>query len=112
MTDLEMTRLCAEAMGIFLRVDRGSVIASESGREEDEFMYEPLNYDAYVMEMVKRFQMVIERDPKRSDYFGVTLFAKRPGTSATDTFVVRHTFDLNRAIVECVAKMQAAKASK
>ena len=92
MTDFEMTTLCAEAMGVPL--DRA---------------YDPLNDDTQAMALVKRFQFVIERDPKRSDYFGVTLFPPRVDGKTQVTQVVRHAPNLNRAIVECVAKLQGAR---
>lgn len=98
MTDLEITKLCAGAMGI-------DALALEQGT----LPYDPLHDDAQAMALVKKFQIVIERDPKRSDYFGVTLFPPRFDGRNQQTQVVRNAPDLNRAICECVAKMQEAK---
>ena len=104
MTDLEMTKLCAEALKIFLRIDGGNVIACEM---EDEYIYRPLINAADTLELVEAFDMVIEREKDKS--FGITLFTnKRKG--GNPTFVVRNQPKLKRAIVECVAKMQASKA--
>lgn len=92
MTDLEMTRLCADAMGL---------IGSPGGYGLIGFMenhpYRPLTDDAQCMALVKKFMLAI-------------------GNNADLTFVVygkdfaeSENPDLNRAIVECVAKMQQAK---
>ena len=88
MNTIEMTRLCAEAMGI-----TGDGFAFRS--------FNPLHDDAQAMALVKKFDMVIEREKDKT--FGVTLFGnERKG--GHPVFVVRNQADLNRAIVECVAK--------
>ena len=118
MTDLEMTRLGAEAMDIDLHFP-----ASLGGRKEDYLLphmdqngrflggywwgedgvYDPLHDDAQAMALVKKFKLLVNN--------GV-------GHSSTDLWHVQtqddrdesvECNDLNRAIVECVAKMQAAK---
>ena len=83
MTDLEMTKLCAEAMG-------------PSGR--DERTYDPLHDDAQAMALVKKFQINIA-------WYEVNM----PRPTFEPTVYMWRKKDLNRAIVECVAKMQAAK---
>jgi len=107
MTDLEMTRLCAEAIGI----------EYEIGGEDDDgnkcvWMYDirdcaeycPLQDDEQAMELVKRFRLQLMR---------AECFAMLP--EAEWGWRIHHDMggavyaDLNRAIVECVANMQASK---
>lgn len=116
MTDLEMTKLCAEAIGVsgIITLDCMSsdptkhYVYIETDGQHPSYIYHPLHDDAQAMALVKKFQLVIERDPQRSDYFGVTLFPARIDGKMQKTLVVRHAPDLNRAIVECVAKMKAS----
>ena len=114
MTDLEMTRLCAEAMGIALgqpttwRDAMGGLRSIPSQAITDVHLndsgenYDPLYDDAQAMALVKKFKLLVNN--------GV-------GCSSTDLWHVQTQDDrdesvecqtLNRAIVECVAKMQAA----
>src|SRR3990167_2525506 len=107
MTDLEMTRLGAEAMEkasihiadihgrMPVQADKG-YIWSDAGR------YDPLHDDAQAMALVKKFDLHIGKtlrtpESPRGEWF----------VSRTDKYEVDGT-DLNRAIVECVAKIQAA----
>jgi hypothetical protein len=99
MTDLEMTKLCAEAMGFpCFKNDLGRwVEANVMGS-----VYDPLHDDAQAMALVKRFCLDIEcyaREP-----VWTVLFDDNERYSK-----VRECTDLNRAIVECVANMQKAK---
>lgn len=91
MTDLEMTRLCAEAMGLQHFVDHEGVWLRM------EVKYDPLHNDAQAMALVKKFRLVIDR----TDDGRWMLPSVSPGDVVNA--------DLNRAICECVAKMQAAK---
>jgi hypothetical protein len=92
LTDLEMTRLCADALGI----DRALAYCDGYCRPGT---FDPLHHDAHAMALVKRFDLEI----------------RPPYTQANMDWSVRHfktrsrNLDLNRAIVECVASMQAAK---
>ena len=97
MTALEITKLCAEAMD--LQMDAAGYIDMDT-------IYQPLYDDAQAMALVKIFDMVIEREKDKT--FGVTLFwgCYKNGKPVS---VVRQQPDLNRAICECVAKMQQAK---
>ena len=79
MTDLEMTRLCAEAMGfkpVSTTTGETAVLCAAMGGLKHDFYFDPLHNDAQLMALVKKFPIL----------------------------------DLNRAMVERVAKMQAAKA--
>jgi hypothetical protein len=88
MTDLEMTRLCAEAM--FDRL----------AWEQRLFDYDPLHDDAQAMALMKRFDVL------RSSPTTVYTFAH---CDEDGTPYYHSNDDLNRAIVECVAKIQADK---
>jgi len=86
MTDLEMTRLCAEAMGF------------EPYADQPPYNYDPLYDDAQAMALVKKFGVALYQGETGCWYADLPGFAMR----------VR-SLDLNRAIVECVAKMQESK---
>lgn len=111
MTDLEMTKLCAEAMGyesIKLGTRRGP------GREpfdtvwvahnalDDHLVYEVLSglfADAQAMALVKKFWLHVI--PSNYIFLVCTTGKKFKGMS----------IDINRAIVECVANMQKGTTS-
>ncbi|MFA7279583.1 MAG: hypothetical protein WC100_05765 [Sterolibacterium sp.] len=107
MTDLEITKLCAEAMGLdkFQWQTGGIVTASHlpiltlDGRID----YDPLNDDAQAMALVKQFKLHISY---ANDSWQVCF-----PFSAKSEFIGHHSLsaDLNCAICGCVAKMQAAK---
>ena len=106
MTDLELTNLCAEAMKfsvcgsqepstIFYPHPNGSAVIC---------VYDPLHDDAQAMALVKKFTVII-------NYWKgwqCGLVTDATGTTTTLGYNIRSA-DLNRAICECVAKMQAAK---
>ena len=100
MTDLEMTRLCAEAMGLNMNPD---------DVPEDQvllyYKYDPLHDDAQAMELVKKFKPEITF---LEDLVKVWLPQARTKNLDYQQPVIAR--DLNRAIVECCARMQAAKA--
>ena len=112
MTDLEITKLCAEAMR--LRLCNGydspkSLYTHQDPRSIDgrEIEYNPLHDDAQAMALVKKFELRIDRnfeDGGEGLVWTVThhLCMKYGGISSFDNR------NLNRAICECVAKMQAA----
>ena len=91
MTDIELTRLCAEAMGLKF--------------------YNPLHDDAQAMALVKRFSLRVERGGM-SGIVGFMHTAKRWRVLADTPDIYKYETwdeDMNRAIVECVANMQAEK---
>lgn len=117
MTDLEMTRLCAEAMGLphFATVPGSEKI---SGIYESRIVikgfgqgeiYHPLTDDAQAMALVKKFKVwnMFPDNGSLGRHGIVVTIAK--DESGNDGYVSEHPDDLNRAIVECVAKMQASK---
>ena len=109
MTDLEITKLCAEAMGF---ITMKTVWDSREQPGRDGYLafhgstsigwYDPLHDDSQVMGLVKRFWLLLSQQagPDRAEWI-----VNDPVVASTSV-----NFDLNRAICECVAKMQAAKA--
>lgn len=92
MTDLEMTRLCAEAMEYALtRRAVGPWEHDEDGRPT----YNPIYNDAQAMALVKKLNLACSTHA--STFWVVT---DRYGSNMASNK------DLNRAIVECVAKMR------
>ena len=101
MTDLEMTRLCAEAMK--LRNEYRSKLGGLFVFVTDEYgeqwsHYDPLHDDAQAMALVKKFELQLSSGA----FHPMKWTVWREFKSA-------ESVNLNRAIVECVAKMQAAK---
>jgi len=106
MTDLEMTRLCAEAMGLPWKDsnigppwNRTPVIYSG---DIFEGVYDPLHDDVQAMALVKKMNLTIY-PPGEMENEAWNVFHYDDFNSPSDS--------LNCAIVECVAKMQAAKSS-
>ena len=101
MTDLELTRLCAEAMGYDWHGQIGGRTICVPG-DYGYVLYLPLRDDEQVMALVKKFHLRI--DHNETENWSVCKdhgFTMPPEQGWNP--------DLNRAIVECVAKMQAAK---
>lgn len=103
MTDLEMTKLCAGAMGIDHRYcEAGNPVNSA------EPIYFPLHDDAQAMALVKRFKL--DLDSPKGGLDDEWCAGYGDDHSLTCSPIFQSSRDLNRAIVECVAKMQSAKA--
>lgn len=117
--DLELTRLCAEAMGMeIVRADERGVICDPPKIPETSELarllnaaprniysvisYDPLRDDKQAMALVKRFKLNIGQLEAGAKVF--TGFQKMPFVEADST-------DLNRAIVECVAKIPPTRAT-
>lgn len=103
LTDLEVTKLCAEAMGLvgYVPCATGpfaskSMLTARDG-EQSVLYYDPLNHDAQAMALVKQFNLCILR-PDSNGWWEVHL--------ADDDFSFSNK-NLNDAICECVAQMQA-----
>ena len=105
MTDLEITKLCAEAMGFEWNPHRLEARVPIFIEGTDKVFrrrwkpYDPLEDDAQAMALVKRFQLNIGTP------FPRVWIPRDDGELA----FVGMADDLNRAICECVAKMQADK---
>lgn len=108
MTDLEMTKLCAEAMGLPLFYPLGGEsphVRSLTNYDRDTSdergplkHYWPLGNDAQAMTLVKRFKLECT-SPAWADGNWVVAYGNQ---------CVWNKY-LNRAIVECVARMQARR---
>lgn len=105
MSDLEITKLCAEAMGNIQFRDGGFYrLHDGAGMTEPawfEFIYAPLTHDEQAMALLKKFPIAI----------GVV----RGGgwiVACDATGGWRQYANLNRGIVECVAKLQLTKEPK
>jgi hypothetical protein len=99
MTDLEMVRLCALAMGYTY----SDGMAERTGREGEwetshRWRYDPLHDDAQAMQLVKKCRLSVGCLRGSGTWNVVGTYPAEAENS-----------DLNRAIVECVAKMQAAR---
>jgi hypothetical protein len=112
MTDLEMTKLCAEAMGYTVTQDPLGLTRSPQVEVWiGNGFFGPLHDDAQAMALVKKFELRTDRDFEEGGE-GIVwtvshhLCMKYGGISSFDNL------DLNRAIVECVAKMQAGRNAK
>lgn len=111
MTDLELTRLCAEAME--REIDAASLEAGivllklpEDARAWNGLWYRfnPLHDDTQAMELMKKFKsphfQVWSDDETTSGKWHAWMQGQPDGTSSDS---------LNRAICECVANRQKAK---
>jgi len=108
MTDLEITKLCAEAMGLKLWRDSTEFNEAnwkhdqnlwvDSGSPGNHWLYCPLRNDAQAMALLKKY---IDTYDALVNPIGYRVGAPGGG------FVKDK--DLNRAIVTCVAKLQLAK---
>lgn len=94
MSDLAMTKLCAETMKL-PEIDEDGDYYDEEGSSRN---FWPLFNDTQAMGLVKKCRLSIE-----FSHDGWWVFAPEHQLEGQGD-------DLNRAIVECVAKMQKAKA--
>ena len=101
MTDLEMTRLCSQAMKLIVQYTTGETVWRFP---ETLNYYDPLFDDAQAMALLKEMELSVraELNVKTSEKYWSAMYPGIP------LFWTKNTY-LNRAIVECVAKMQAAK---
>ena len=93
MTDLEITRFCAQAMGVDVHES-----TFNSGRiglfPRTGYEYEPLHDDAECMALVKKFRLLVDG--------GNVLWCVHGDVFGSGVI----NADLNRAICESVARMQ------
>ena len=102
MNDLEMTKLCAEAMGLDIKdgslsseVYGAAYFVMADGKEYARH-FDPLHDDAQAMALVKEYPL------ECCEAIWAEAGRWAPGYRKDNA-------DYNRAIVECVAKMQKAK---
>lgn len=98
MTNLEITRACAEAMGLERLAVNGAEVVI--GMTPNRYVYRPLHDDAQAMALVKRFRLEVYCEPEHDDLW---LCNERNGEASMHA-------DLNRAICLCVAKMHRREA--
>jgi len=98
MTDLEITRLCAEAMEHVID-NRWPNLGVYVLTSEKSFHYDPLHDDRQAMALVKMFRLNISQYST-----GLSFACHAYGEGESD--------NLNRAICECVANMQATSARR
>jgi len=124
MTDLEITKLCAEASevwktahewyptmtldptfsGVEIRGDSVVLVPNNPFRQDPQ-IYDPFHDDAQAMWLVKNklLEIVPHNDGDR-----IVFFVRKFATLANPNEWTENE-NLNRAICECVAKMQASK---
>ncbi len=102
MNDLEITRKCAEAMGLPIEYDANftkGMLRLPTGW----IAYDPLHNDEQAMALVKKFGLLV--DPQQDGQnFEIDPGWEVSHVSLPDDYLSINT-DLNRAICECVAKM-------
>ena len=109
MTDLEITTLCAEAMGYVIASDGKATnlvlmveIPHHAMLPRYAEQYDPLHDDAQAMALVKKLKISVAylQDYVSGDFFWYCNHQMNSQTRSPD---------LNRAICECVAKMENAR---
>ena len=98
MTDLEITKLCAEAMGVDCNVIGVNLSA-------DTTLYDPLHDDAQAMALVKKLRLRVL--PQANGYWCVD--NGEPTPYARGAYWLASAETLNRAICECASQMQKVK---
>ena len=113
MDDLEITKLCAEAMGLFFGVSKSdpnpdNLYVSVSAFAGPWMFYDPLHDDAQAMALVKKFHILLYWNDQASEPRWEAEIGNVMGFGNPDGKVDPQE-GLNRAICECVAKMQKEK---
>jgi len=108
MTDLEITKLCAEAMGYKIVYADQKDLPLCVELERGSGVYFPLKDDAQAMALVKKFKPLMDFIYRRG-YVKVWIGEARTKEGNYQEATVLPDDDLNRAICLCVAKMQQAK---
>jgi len=97
MTDLEMTTLCAKAMGLQTTYCESLPLIVNNGMDA----YHPLIDDAQAMALVKKFELDQRRFIDGNHKAWIVMLSDTVPASSSAYHV-----DLNRAICKCVANMQ------
>ena len=114
MTDLEITRLCAEAMGYTFVEEYGwpaGTITYLGDFGEKHYYWRPLHDDAQAMALVKKFDLYIHPGTLNRETVWHVERIEVLESGAVDDRCCAYAPSLNRAICECVAKMQSATIS-
>lgn len=108
MTDLEMTKLCAKALGFPWTATEHRVIYCPENSYA--IPYNPLHDDAQAMALVKKFRLSIDAETWAAAVDSFNYFVHKWNPLVGDWYKEHgQNPNLNRAIVECVANLQAAK---
>jgi len=111
MTDLEITKLCAEAMGLRViqvrRADLRDAKDTSYFRFQDGPAYDPLHDDAQAMALVKKFGLTLDPSDDKPPFEDWRVCAPPQEGQDWDSNSHAESRDLNRAICECVAKLSA-----
>lgn len=105
MTDLEMTRLAAKAIGYSVRTDLDSdatLVEWMVGEVRGQEYFYPMDNHAHAFELLDTLRMCVDWDDDKATCY--IFNAARDGYKADADW---HT-DLKRAIVECAANYQLA----
>jgi hypothetical protein len=106
MTDLELTRLCAEAMGLTVRESASKTalhLQADPAQLLNAIFYDPLNDDEQAMALLKKVRLGVQV------YEGGWLAWGYDSPESDSPIRIKKTESLNRAIVECCARIQAEK---
>ena len=101
MTDLELTKLCADAMGYKAEPHPNRILGTKLMWVANNGNWNPLIDDAQAMALVKKFVLRINRNRGMPEKWAVNSRRNYEDIQLSD--------DLNRAICQCVANMQKAK---
>lgn len=107
MTDLEITKLCAGAMGLSVREIVAEGPALWVGKPE--YAFNPLHDDAQAMALVKRFGLHLSFEPEEGNEQQWLWIVEHHLDPKYGGISYYSSVDLNRAICECVAKLQQVK---
>ena len=108
MTDLEITRLCAEAMDFGAELSHGvfAIYEKAPGGKMIQHIFNPLQDDAQAMALMKRFSLSVWGNKNSA---GEWRYHAEFGHEPT---ALGHGDTYNRAICDCVANECVAKAQQ
>lgn len=101
MDDLEMIGICAERMGVDAVEINGRLAIPYEHITDVQTYYDPLHDDAQAMALVKKFLPTIDPSTWPNGDKQRWLVMKK----INGFYYIATSKDLNRAIVECVARM-------
>ncbi len=107
MTDLAMTKRCAQAMDVPVgKVPNVNGNLTYQAQHAPIYLeYDPLHDDAQAMALVKKLRLSVGPNAEHPDRWWTAWTNEAP----FEEYQCADAVELNRAIVECVARIQAAK---
>lgn len=110
MTDLEIIKRCARAMGLEICfVNKEDQEISVVGQDGFDCLYDPLHDDAQAMALVKRFGLHLSFEPEEGNADVMLWTVEHRLDPKYGGISFYSDLDLNRAICECVARLQEVK---